>query len=373
MRILQIITGLNVGGAQRVLFDMARNFNPEKYEVLVCYLKEEGLVGHRMREKGIRVLNMKMKGFFDFRVIFKLARLIRREGIDLVHTHLARADAVGCLAAKIAGVPVISTRHNTYEPWERNFLLTYLYHLILSPMDAIIAVSESAKDYLASWARVDEKKVRVIPNGVDLDEFNPVPRDADSKKPLGLKKSTGLSPDSTLVGTIGRLDDLKGQDHFLEAAALVAKVRPEARFMIVGDGPEKETLTRLSVNLGLGDRVLFTGWREDIPGLLAAMDVFVQSSHREGLGLAVLEAMACARPVVATKVDGLPELIEDGETGLLVNPGEPEGLAQGIIFLLGNKDVARRMGQAARNKARKRFDLKEMTRQIQELYETVLR
>ena len=203
MKILQVITGLNVGGAESALLDMASNLNPEKYEVLVCCLKEEGLAARRMSEKGIGVFDMKMKGFFDFRVIFKLVRLIRKEGIDLVHTHLARADAVGCLAAKIAGVPVISTRHNAYEAWEKNFPLTYLYHLMLSSTDAIIAVSRSAKDYLTSWARVNESKVLVIPNGVNLDEFSPAPRDATSKKSLG------LPADSTVVGTIGRLDDLK--------------------------------------------------------------------------------------------------------------------------------------------------------------------
>lgn len=366
-RVLTLITALHMGGAERMLLGLVEKLKGERYEFLVSCLRNDGLIAAEMRKRGIRVVDLNVRKGWELIALGKLIRMLRKEKIDLVHTHLAGADIVGALGAGVSGVPVISTRHNTYERWQGSFLLSFLYSKILASAAMIVAVSEAVKSYLVDWGRIPAERILVIPNGIDPGEFHP------GGDGLVQKKALGFARNSRVVGTVGRLDALKGGEYFLRAARHISDSRPGTSFLIVGDGPERRKLQRKAKQLGLGERVIFTGWREDIPELLAAMDIFVLPSRREGLGLAALEAMGCARPVVASRVDGLRELVTEGENGLLVRPGDVAELTDAILLLLRDKELARKMGARGCERVKERYDLADCARRVGKLYRDLAR
>lgn len=369
INILYIITGLEIGGAERLLVSVIRNLNREKYKIVVCFLKGKGPLANEIRGMGVKVLDMKMRARFDLSVILKLVRLIKRENIDLVHTHLIRADILGALAAKLAGVPIIiSTRHSFSGRWEECYLVRKAYQVASNFMDKIITVSEAVKDRLAEWSGIKPDKMIVIHNGVDVGEYK--------IKDDGGRRRDFFDVDAKvpLIGMVSRLVPCKGHKYFLEAAARVKKDISDARFLIVGgtmyyNERYKKELTRYAEYLGLNGGVLFTGIRRDIPQIMSCLDIFVLPSIiDEAFGRVVLEAMACGRPVIATNGGGIPEIVKDNETGMLVPPKDSDKLAQAIIALLEDKERAKRMGLAGRERVEQYFSLEKMVKKIEDLY-----
>jgi len=295
----------------------------------------------------------------------ELYRFIRRAGIGLVHTHGVQAGLVGRWAAHRAGVPVVATVHNfVYSRpgarWQKLALAWYQRRLARHT-DCFIAVSSSLAEELQRVEGVPPEKIVTIYNGVDLDRLAAsFERSREWRPTLGTK--------GPLVGTIARLLPEKGVDVFLRACAGVGRAEPQARFVIVGDGPARRSLEDLAARLGLGGRALFLGWVEEAASLLPLLDVYVQPSWREGFSLAVLEAMAAGRPVVATRAGGLAEVVRPGENGYLVAPGDAEGLAREILFLLRHPLLARQMGGAGRRLVQARFGIADMVKATQEVY-----
>jgi glycosyltransferase involved in cell wall biosynthesis len=231
-----------------------------------------------------------------------------------------------------------------------------------------IAVSGSTREFLIRERHVPEARVRLIWNGVPLDEFAPLPAAAGA----AVRAELGMPQDSLLVGSIGRLSEQKGHRYLLEAARIVLERNPRVRFLVVGDGDLAAPLREQATRLGISGAVTFAGHRADVPAVLAAVDLLCISSTYEGTPLTLFEAMASAKAIVSTAVDGCREVVDDGETGLLVPPRDPAALAQALDRVLGDRSLRERLAMGA-CQASRRYDIGETVREMERVYDEVLR
>jgi glycosyltransferase involved in cell wall biosynthesis len=283
----------------------------------------------------------------DLRALFGLVRLMRAWRPAIVHTHTAKAGLLGRLAARAARVPtVVHTFHGHvlrgYFSPPKEKLFRGLEAFLARAADALVAVSESVKRDLVELRVAPAAKIRVIPLGLEL-------RALAGTLPRGTLRREALIPDDApLVGIVGRLVPIKDVPSFLNAARRVRERRPDARFAVVGDGEERAALEQQTTALGLAGAVHFFGWRRDLAAVYGDLDVVVNASLNEGTPVALIEARAAARPVVATAVGGTPDLVGRDERGLLVPPGEPEALAAAVVAVLEGSEASRRRAQAGR-------------------------
>ncbi len=364
--IMYIIDSLRIGGAEELLLTVARKIDRKKYNISVVCLFDEGPLADEIRGTGVKVEFLHMRNRLDLPTFIKLIHLIRDEDIKIVHTHLFDSNFFGRMAAKLADAPVIvATEHNVY-PWKKRRHI-FVDKSLARFTDRIIAVSDAVRLWTSERENIDVEKFVTIHNGIDINRFD-LPVDIYEKK-----KELRLDPRVPLIGTIGTLTEQKGHKYLLEALAKVTKVIPDAKLLFVGDGHLRTRLEELSVKLGLGENVIFCGWRRDIHEILPILDLFVLSSLWEGLPWVILEAQACGRPIVASNVDGIPEAVNDGQMGLLVPPKDPERLARAIGKLLRDKELAMKMGEAGRKSVRSKFTSEIMVGKMEELYDSLLR
>jgi glycosyltransferase involved in cell wall biosynthesis len=354
-----VIWALGLGGAEQVAIRLAAGLDRTRFESLICCLDQPGPFAAQAERQGVEVVALGKRGPLDVRVIGRLRELLRSRRIDVIHTHLWGADFWGRLTARLArGSAAVTTAHNV-DSWKRG------YHLALDRWLArgsagLVAVSRQVRDFYEARG-VGRGRWRVIHNGVAEVEGG-----ARGRAPaLRALSANGEDP---LVAFVGRLVPAKAPGVFLEAVAQASLRLPALRAAIVGDGPLRASLEEQAGRLGIRDRVWFAGLRQDVPELLAGVDALAFSSEREGLSIAMLEAMAAGVPVVATSVGGTPELIESGVTGILVEPGQPAALADGIVALAGSRERSRRIGEAARARVRAHFSLRRMIEGYQDVY-----
>lgn len=304
----------------------------------------------------------------NWRAICSLAQIIRREKIDLVHTHGIRAGMVGQAAALLSRCrKVVATIHNmqnTTMPFSI-VLRTIQSSLMRTTVSHTITVSKALKHEVVSYLRFPQEKTTVIYNGIDTDLFQPSASIS--------RTSLSIPENFPVIGTVARLEPTKGIKYLLEAAYLVDKEYGTVYFLIVGDGPDLDSLRQQARMLGVEERVIFCGYSHDIPSLLPVFDIAVIPSLREGLSIFCLEALASGRPVVASAVGGLPEIIRHGKTGLLVPPGNPEALAEGLILLLNNRETAASLASQGKEMVVQSFTISRMIEMTKEIYTTVLR
>ena len=356
IKIIHIITSLNIGGAEKLLLDLVRELDEDKFETKVVTSVDAGVLVRDFGENEIEVKVFRKKSKLGLGVIWGIFRHLRKERPQIVHTHLFGGDTWGRIAAILARVPVIiSTEHNTNI--DEGFLKRLLKKFLSYFTDKIIAVSESVEKYSILRDKIGEKKIKVIYNGINLEKF------LQNKQ-----KEFGNPP---IIGVVGRLEEQKGHKYLIEALNLLKNV--PWTLWVVGDGSRKTGLERLVKDLNLRGRVIFLGNRDNIAEILGQIDIFCLPSLWEGLGLAVIEAAASARPIVASKVGGIPEIIEDNKTGLLVEPENVKSLVDGLEqILLGEKD-ALKMGHKAREAVKEKFGIKRMVREYEELYKELLK
>ena len=368
-KILYVIDNLEFGGGERGFAQLAEGLR-ERYEILFA-CSPGGLLETRLGTLGVPIRPLDFRRRVSLADLARLFGILRSERVRLVHSMGARADFAARVAGRLARTPVIvSTIAMFVEGYEVSRVRRALY-LVAARLterfaDGFIAVSDAIRKTLVGGHRIPEEKVVRIYSGVELEAFQPGGRDW-----FRVKRELGFDPEAPLVGTIGRLVYQKAHDVFLQAASLVAKAVPDVQFLIVGEGPLRPGLEVLSRELGLRS-CRFVGFREDIPNTLSIMDVFVLSSVLEGLPRVLLEALAMARPVVATRLDGVTEVIQDGLTGLLVPPRDPAALADAIVSLLKDQDPARRLGQAGRKLVEERFAVSRMVAEVDRFYTTLL-
>jgi glycosyltransferase involved in cell wall biosynthesis len=363
--VLYVIWSLQAGGAERVVADLARRIDRTQFRPLVCCLNFKGQLAAPLEAEGIAVFALDKRPRLDLRVLARLVRLMRREEVDVVHTHLWTASFWGRLAALLAGVPVrVVTEHNL-DTWRRtpHWLAD---RLLARVTHQFIFVSAAVEGFYKTRLGLPPSRYRVILNAVERPPLESRPDAAAARRHLALD-GAGM-----VVGAVGRLEERKGHAFLLEALRRVAEVEPDVHGLIVGDGIERERLAALRDRLALGERVRLAGYWPDLAEALAAIDVFVLPSLMEGHPLAVLEAMAAARPIVATAVGGNAEAIEDGVNGILVPPADPEALARAILSLVRDPERAARLGRAARRTLEERFDLEATVRANEDVYRQCL-
>ena len=339
VRCLFVIDELDFGGTEQQIFELVTRLDRRAYApTVVCF--RPGRVSREIAGAGVPVVELPKRSVIDVALVGRLRRLMRDERVDLVQTYLFTANTWARLAAILAGVPIIVSSERNVDMWEVPYKPP-IGRLLDRWTPATIANSGAVKTYLVKKG-LPADKVRVIYNGVDLSRFEA------PATPAATKAELGIPLHHAVVGLLSRLEPQKAPELFLEAAARLAPQWPAVSFLVIGGGSLLEELTRRAQALGLGDRVFFTGPRRDVPSLLGACDVSVMCSVKEGMSNTVMESMAAGLPVVATPVGGNPELIEDGESGLLVPVGDAAAIAAGVDRLLRDPALGKAMGDRAR-------------------------
>lgn len=358
LRVMFVITSMPVGGAETLLVALTRRLDRSRFLPELCCLKQLGALGDVLAQE-IPTHSGLLTSKYDLRVLPRLVHLLRKRRIDAVVT-VGCGDKMfwGRLAARIAGVPVIcSALHSTGLP-DR---VSRLNRLLVPITDAFIAVAQPHARYLAEHEGCPADKTRVIPNGVDPERFQPALADGD------LRRRFALDPAQPVATIVAALRPEKNHELLLRAAVRVRQELPQARILVVGDGPRRGMLEGLAAQLGVGDTVRFVGTQSDIPRVLALTDVVVLTSHMEANPVSLLEAMASQKPVVATRVGSVPETVHDGTNGYLVPPGNDQQLAARIVELLREPMRAAAMGRAGREQVLAHWTEDHMTRGYESL------
>jgi glycosyltransferase involved in cell wall biosynthesis len=365
IRIGFVIGQLHVGGYERQLYELATRMSGSACEPFVYCLSD--LVephGQQLQAAGVPVRVIPRRRSYELRRAVRLARLIRQDRIDVVHSWAPGTNVYAGLALLLAGnPPLVASNYGTYP--RTGFLTILLDRLVFKLSRQIIVNSEMGRSFTSSYYGVSPDRILVVQNWLDTSRFES-PAD-----PAAARASLDLPAGAPVAGFVGRLSEEKGISLFLEVAHDVAARLPESRFLVVGDGPLQEAMVKQSQYLGIADRVHFAGFRHDIPDVLAAMDLMVVTSTCEGLPNAVLEAMAAGRPVIATRVGGCAQLIEDGATGYLTDPGDREALARRVTEVLSSPDRGRGMGEAGRRRAFSEFSASDLLPPLEQIYRRI--
>jgi L-malate glycosyltransferase len=372
IRVMKFVSIFAIGGTERQVVNIGKGLDRSRFDLRFATLNK---VGELLAEPEAQTWSIdeykvrRLYGLATMKQQIAFARSLRKEKTHVVHTYGFYPNVFAVPAARLAGVPVIiGSIRDIGDTW------TYWQHKVqkhcLRLADHIVVNAEAIKRDLLQRG-YDAAHLTVIPNGIDCERFR-VPGNGEK-----VRREWNIPPGVPVVGVLARLLRIKGQDVFLRAAALMAAKKPEVRFVIVGgnnvDREYEDELKRLTAQLGLEGRVVFTGFRTDVPDLLAALSVVVSPSlGLEGLSNSLLESMAAGLPVVATRVGGTPEIVEDGVTGLLVTPGDAEALAGAISKLLVDTTTAKRLGQSARRRVFTRYSLERAVASTERLYGELL-
>ncbi|MBX3027549.1 glycosyltransferase [bacterium] len=365
-RVLYTINRMEVGGSQTHLLQVLRLIDRERFEPLLCCLTGKGSLLDAARATGATVIDggvHRLRAPSTLAAIARLQRFMRRERIDVVHNYLLRANVVGTLAARAARVPVVLTSKRGCH--ERHGYEMAGARLSNRLADCVTANADAVRDFVHGHEGCPREKMVVIPSGIDTERFTPLP-------PGDYKTRLGVPAEAVVVGSLTRMRVRKGVEEFLRAMAAICAERPAVHVVIAGDVTLDAELQALVDATGLGDRLHLLGRRSDVPEVLSAFDLFVLSSHDEGMSNAILEAMAMERPVVATAVGGTVEVVGEGTTGHLVPARDADALARGIRRVLDDRERGRAMGARGRQVVVDRFSAQAMVRQMEALYSRLL-
>ena len=338
----------------RALADSAR-FHP------IVLTQPDSPLGRRLAEGGIETIHFPMRGEFDLRAVFRISRLCSERDIRLIHAHDAHAHSLAWLATMYRpAIPVIVTRRVDF-PVGGNLFSNLKYR---SRRIHFIAISNGVKKVLLD-AGVPEARIDVVFSGVDRSRFSHVGDGSSFKKEYGVRE------DEIVIGNVAALTDHKGQRYLIESVPYVMGHYPEARFFIIGEGELLPVLKQLAKETGVEERVVFTGFLSDVGEAYAAMDLFVLSSHLEGLCTSLIDAMLMGVPVVATRAGGVTDVISHGECGLLVEPRNPQALAEAIVRMLKDGDMQRRFSEAGGRRVMEHFTVEKMAAGTVAVYEKI--
>jgi glycosyltransferase involved in cell wall biosynthesis len=364
--VMYFIDSMNFGGAEILLLNLASGLKKRGYQVSVRYSTPGPLV-KEFEEIDIPVVRLPRFARVDPFLLMRMWREIRQEKPDIVHTHLFKSDFHGRIAARLAGVPVVvSTLHNC-DNWARNPVLSKIYGLTARFADKIIAVSQEVKDFAVDVGLSRAEYLETIPNAVPFEQFR-----KDNILRQKIRSEMNISENSPVLGIVARLSEQKDHSNFIHAANLIYREVPEARFLIVGEGPLRKPLEDLVNSLDLEHVIIFSGARRDIRAIYSALDILVFSSRWEGLPVALLEGMAAELPIVATAVGGIPETLKDQTMGYLVPPADAMALANACLRLVKNPEKRQKMGAVAYEHVKSNYCVDAMVNATFELYQTLL-
>jgi len=380
IKVLHIITRLIKGGAQENTLLTVLGLREKGYDVMLASGPThgpEGEIESLARKMGVNLvvipeLIREPHPWKDLISFIKIYNLIRMQRFDIVHTHTSKAGIIGRLAAKFAGTAAIVHTphghifHSYFGPLKTR--LFYNLEVVFARFcDKIITLTDKCKEEHIKFRVAPEDKFVTIHSGISLERFRNDSFDVD-----GIKAGLNIPLNYRVVGTVVRIEPVKGVKHFVDSARLVLDSVPDVHFLVVGDGSQRSILQQRTRDLGIDRNVTFTGIRDDVPELISIMDVFVLPSLNEGMGRVLVEAGVMSKPVVATRVSGIPELVQDRLTGILVEPKNTQELAGGIIELLSDAEKARKMGENARLRMAENFSDKRMMEKIEKLYKELL-
>jgi len=375
-KVVHLVTRLDLGGAQQNTLHTVRHLNRACFEpVLMCgrggMLDDEAAADPSFRTVFVDSLLRDISPFYDLLALFELTKLLLAERPAVLHTHSSKAGILGRLAGALAGVPVVVHTYHGFGFHDRQPAFVKSAYVLLERLcarfsDALVFVSRSNVAYAAAHGLISPEDAVLIRSGVKL---TGLPAAVDAAK---LKMSAGIGMHKLLVISVGNLKPQKNAGDFVAAAAKVVAAVPEARFVFLGDGPERRALEARAFALGLEGKVVFLGWRRDTAQWLAAADVFVMTSLWEGLPRALVEAMKSGLAPVCYATDGVTDLIRSGENGFLIEPGDHAALAERTASLLNDEPLRKKLGAAAAASIGPEFDIDGMVRSQEALYECLL-
>jgi glycosyltransferase involved in cell wall biosynthesis len=371
--VVMIDTLIEPGGGERLAVENAVLLNSDRFERSLCITRWDDRLERlepassllaRLSEKDVRVIKLRRSSKSDVAPWWPLLRLLRHERVDVLHTHMFGSNVWGAVLGRLAHVPAI-VAHEHIWAYDSRGLRPFLDREVIARFsNAFVTVSDESRRLMMEHERIHDRDIVVIPNGI-------------ASLPAGdgarVRAELGIARDAPVVGSVGNLRAQKAYEVLIEAAVRLRRSSgPDLRVLIAGEGPERPALEQLLDASGLAGTVLLLGMRSDVPDILAALDIAVCCSDYEGSPLAVMEYMDAGLPVVATRVSGLPDVVVDGETGLLVAPRDPEALAAAIARLLGDADARKTFGARGRELRRELWNLDTWIRRIEELYERLL-
>jgi glycosyltransferase involved in cell wall biosynthesis len=362
-----------IGGAEVLAAELIARLDPDRFDrTLVVYrrlepgsrerLSQDEVVA-RLRDAGVHVVQLEGESRWDLRSWWPFVRLLRQRRVDVVHSHLFGPNLWAAIWTRVAAVPAFIAHEHTWSYEGRRMRKLLDRWVIATAADAFLAVSEHDARQMREREGIPAQTIRVLPNGIG---------DVDGAAPLDLRSELGLAPGTPLVGSVGLLRPQKDFPTLIRAHATVLERVPGAHLVIAGDGEMAAALEALVAELGLGDHVTLTGYRPEGAALAAAFDVVANSSTFEGSSLAIIEAMALGRPIVATAVGGSADLLGHGEAGVLVAPSHPEALGVAIAELLDDPQRAARLGERARRRQQAEYAIDVQVRRLEALYREAL-
>jgi glycosyltransferase involved in cell wall biosynthesis len=371
IRVLFVVPNLFFGGAERHLTTLVPRMDPARFTPSVVCIGEEGYRGDpglfSTLPAGIEAVALRLHRRQAVRALIELVTMMRRTRPDVVVVQGYNAETLGRIAARIAGVEhTVKWVHNIGDVEPPGTVRSAVDRALTRWTSGYFGVAETQRRYLVDELGYPDDKIRIIHNGIDPAQFS-------TSSDHSVRAEFGIAEDDPVVGIVARLRPEKDHVTLLRAARTVVDELPRARFLLIGDGESRPQLEALCTELRISPNVHFAGSRHDVPRLLPAIDVFVLSSVTvECFPIALLEAMACARPAVCTRVGGIPEMINDGETGYLVPPQDPQQLAARLLRLMQDPQTARRMGRAARARVEAEFTLDRSVAATQRALEDVV-
>jgi glycosyltransferase involved in cell wall biosynthesis len=361
--VLHVIDSLGLGGAQSVLINLIRHADRSQFEFEVATMSGHGVYWKSVEALGVPVRALSFSRFIPAYVPSIIWMCLSRR-YDIVHTHLLGSNLIAKPLAALCGIKIrINHDHCNDKALDPKRWVPIADRIANRFSTHVIAVSQSTRDYLIEHEKMSAERVTTIHNGIDLEVFAPRPQlRADARRRLG------LPADAFVVGGIGRLTYQKNFSLFIDAAAAVLARRPRAHFVIAGTGPEEQDLRERVTRLGIGDRVRFLGYVGDMPNLYPALDALMLTSRYEGLPITVLEAMATGTTIVSSRLDGVAEILRDGEEAALVSPAGKDEFAARLSELIDSPELAARRSAAALAKVRARFSAQGVARAVEDVY-----
>jgi len=364
LKVLLVYYEPRPSGQTTHVLSLIKGLDRNRYQLIVALPAQLHPSLEGLNQMDVQVVPLPMrKLLWSPSAIVQLARLIRQEAVDLVHIHSQEAGVMGRLVAWAAGARSILYTPQVVDIRQRHWHRLYrgLEWILARLTRVIVSVNQADRDRLLRWG-IPASKVVTIPNGIDLAPFdNPV-------DPLNVRQRLGLDGSKPLVMQVGRLSEQKDPLTFVEGAAHVVQALPQTQFVLIGEGPLEAAVAARIRALGLEAQVRLAGWQAEAHRLMAAADIVSLTSRWEGMPFVLLEAMACSKPVVATAVNGCPEIVEAGLTGFLAPPNDPQIWANRVVDLLRDPKKASQMGQAGRRRVEERFTVQRMLSEIDKLY-----
>lgn len=366
IKIVHFLNSKVRGGVENHVLLLLKYIDRNKFEpVLVCPPALADILRGELTDMKVTIFELEVRSPFDVSDMLRFIFFLRREKVDIVHAHLFNASRASHLLAKLAGVPLTIETSHIREAWRKGTLKTWyaIDRFFARFTDCIIAVSKANGKYLSDVKGIGANKVRVVQNGIETraSALEEAPSPA-------IRSALGISEDTPLITVIARLEEQKGHRYLLEAIPEIILKHPDAVFLLAGDGVLATELKARAKTLGLDRNIIFAGFRSDVHALLRASDIFLLPSLFEGLPLVAIEASSAGLPVIATAVDGTPEAVRDGDTGLLIEPTNPVAITEAVLRLLDEPEAAKKMGQRGRTFVRAHFDVSRQIKETEAVY-----